>query len=165
MNSAVLSDPKWRYPVGEGANRVRAGVDGSAALLFCSFAVFDEMVRLDVREIRTRQERHVYEGNCGRKSNEKDMMGMRNKETPLWWFVQLSGAECSVPPPMSASGPLRLTAFARLHLPSKLRRLIVIIQKFACAVQLFWIDFAASAFRFVHTPVIPNFRIYSNLSR
>lgn len=29
LKSAVLNDPRWRYPVGEGANRVLAGLSGS----------------------------------------------------------------------------------------------------------------------------------------
>ena len=74
MKRAVRSEPRWRYPVGDGANRVRAGVDGSAALLFCSFAVLDEIGRLEDRDSRRRQERHVYVGNWGRRSSENDMM-------------------------------------------------------------------------------------------
>jgi uncharacterized membrane protein len=46
--------------VGDGANRVRAGVDGRAVVMFWSFAVFvlEEMVRRDKRK-RMRHERHV----------------------------------------------------------------------------------------------------------
>lgn len=130
--------------MGDGANRVRAGVEGSAALLFCSLAVLDEMVRTDVRDKRMRQERHVYAAGCGRRSNENDMRaGAMSKDSPapvLRWFVRLSGAECSAAPPISWHGVLGQTAFTRLNLPSKLRRWIVIMRKFAaCAVQLFWI--------------------------
>lgn len=64
MKRAVRSEPRCRYPVGDGANRVRAGLDGSAALLFCSFADLLEIGRLEeYRDRRKRQERQVYAGN------------------------------------------------------------------------------------------------------
>lgn len=54
---------------------MRAGVDGSAALFFCSLAILDEMVRLEDRDVRMRQERHVYAGSCGRINSDNDMAG------------------------------------------------------------------------------------------
>lgn len=60
---------------------MRAGVDGSAALLFCSFAVLDEIGRLEDRDSRRRQERHVYVGNWGRRSSENDMMDAMKKRS------------------------------------------------------------------------------------
>jgi hypothetical protein len=53
---------------------VRAGEDGSAALLFASLAVFDDIVRRDDWDILIRQERHVYAGTCGRSSVKNDIV-------------------------------------------------------------------------------------------
>jgi hypothetical protein len=61
--------------VGEGANRVRAGVGGRAVLAFAaSLAIgLDEMGRREARDRRTRQERQVKGDNCGRRRSGNDM--------------------------------------------------------------------------------------------
>jgi hypothetical protein len=53
---------------------VRAGEDGSVALLFASLAVFDDIVRREDCDIRMRQERHVYADTCGRNNKENDIV-------------------------------------------------------------------------------------------
>ena len=54
MNRAVRIDPKCRFPVGEGANRVLAGVEGRVGV------ELDENWRVDVFEERCRQRKHTY---------------------------------------------------------------------------------------------------------
>lgn len=65
MNRAVRREPRWRYPVGEGAKRVRAGVVGRAVLGFLETNDFlgsngrEEIARLEDLERWRRHDRHV----------------------------------------------------------------------------------------------------------
>lgn len=56
MNSAVRSEPKWRYPVGEGAKRVRAGVSGRLFFDLRSCAPAAEDDALHCTQVHVRRE-------------------------------------------------------------------------------------------------------------
>lgn len=61
MKRAVRKEPKWRYPVGDGAKRVRAGVSGRLFfdLRSCAPAVEDEALhwtQVQVRRAKSRLE-------------------------------------------------------------------------------------------------------------
>ena len=59
---------------------MRAGIGGSAVLLFFSLAVPEEMCRLEDRDIRNRQEQQV-NTDRGRKSGENDMVVVLVRES------------------------------------------------------------------------------------
>jgi hypothetical protein len=58
--------------VGDGAKRVRAGVDGRVAFGFLDFVVA-EMARRGARDKRFKHDRQVYTANCGLSNKGKDM--------------------------------------------------------------------------------------------
>jgi len=65
LNNAVRSDPRWRKPVGEGANRVLAGA--------FVFEAWWEVVEVAKRRFRKMDSREIYRARGNRRAIEVDI--------------------------------------------------------------------------------------------